>query len=61
MCDTDILLVLFKEGFQVEFTVALVASDSKVVIDLLRFVLVTSGVVEASIELVSGREQLVAA
>jgi hypothetical protein len=27
----------------------------------LRFVLVTSGVVEASIELVSGREQLVAA
>jgi hypothetical protein len=61
LCDTDILLVLFKEGFQVEFAVALVASDSKVVIDLLRFVLVTSGVVEASIELVSGRKQLVAA
>jgi hypothetical protein len=46
--DTYILLILFKERFQIEFTVALIASDRLIVIDLLRFVLMT-GMLQAPI------------
>ena len=60
MCDGDILLVLFEEGLQIEFAVGLIASDSLVVIDLLRFVLVATWVVQAAV-LVSRGEQLVPA
>jgi hypothetical protein len=50
--DTYILLVLFKECLQIEFAVALIASDRLIVIDLLRFVLMT-GMLQAPIELIS--------
>jgi hypothetical protein len=58
--DTYILLVLFKERLQIEFAVALIASDRLIVIDLLRFVLMT-GMLQAAIELISRGKQLVAA
>jgi hypothetical protein len=58
--DTYILLVLFKERFQIELAIALIASDRLIVIDLLRFVLMT-GMLQAAIELISRGKQLVAA
>jgi hypothetical protein len=58
--DTYILLVLFEERFQIELAVALIASDRLIVIDLLRFVLMT-GMLQAAIELISRGKQLVAA
>jgi hypothetical protein len=58
--DTYILLVLFKERFQIELAVALIASNRLIVIDLLRFVLMT-GVLQATIKLISRGKQLVAA
>ena len=48
----DILLVLFEEGLQIELAVALVASDSLIVVDLLGLVLV-AGVLQTPVELVS--------
>jgi hypothetical protein len=50
--DTYIFLVLFKECLQIELAVALIASDRLIVIDLLRFVLMT-GMLQAPIELIS--------
>ena len=48
----NILLVLFEEGLQIELAVALVASDSLIVVDLLGLVLV-AGVLQTPVELVS--------
>jgi hypothetical protein len=58
--DTYILLVLFKERLQIELAVALIASDRLIVIDLLRFVLMT-GMLQAAIKLISRGKKLVAA
>ena len=49
LCDRDILLVLFEECLQIEFAVGLIACDGLVVIDLLRFVLVATRVVQAAV------------
>jgi hypothetical protein len=58
--DTNILLVLFEERFQIQLAVALIASNRLIVIDLLRFVLMT-GMLQAAIKLISRGKQLVAA
>jgi hypothetical protein len=60
LSDTYIFLVLFKERFQIELAVTLIASNRLIVIDLLRFVLMT-GMLQAPIELISRGKQLVAA
>jgi hypothetical protein len=58
--DTYIFLILFKERFQIELAIALIASNRLIVIDLLRFVLMT-GMLQAAIKLISRGKQLVAA
>lgn len=60
MSDTYILLVYFEEGLQIEFAVALIASYGLIVINLLRFVLM-SRMLKTPIQLVSRGKELVAA
>lgn len=60
MSDTYILLVYFEEGLQIKFAVALIASYGLIVINLLRFVLM-SRMLKTPIQLVSRGKELVAA
>ena len=60
MSDTYILLVNFEEGLQIKFAVALIASYGLIVINLLRFVLM-SRMLKTTIQLVSRGKELVAA
>jgi hypothetical protein len=60
LSDTYILLVYFEEGLQIEFAVALIASYGLIVINLLRFVLM-SRMLKTPIQLVSRGKELVAA
>ena len=59
MSDTYILLVNFEEGLQIKFAVALIASYGLIVINLLRFVLM-SRMLKTPIQLVSRGKELVA-